>query len=67
MKTPIGWPAASDAGVAARHGCVVLVAARPELWPRLFALTLGAATDWPAVLRLLECAPAPQEARRQAA
>lgn len=50
-------PSASDAGVAARHLCVLLVEARPELWPALFAATLDPQADWPAVLRRLERAP----------
>lgn len=51
---PVAPPHATDDHCAARHLCMLLVTARPDLWPLLNAATLGDRTDWPDVLRQLE-------------
>ncbi len=47
-------PSDSDAIIAARHLCILLVTANPALWPTLNQATLDDRIDWPATLRLLE-------------
>src|ERR1700704_463175 len=60
-KLTLEPPSDSDATAAAPHLCVLLAAARPDLWPTLNAASLGrndggGGVDWPGVLRQMEVA-----------